>query len=64
METALFKVMRKKGIKPSDLVRMTHVRFTRISGFRTGADWPSKEQKALIAKALGVPIEEVFPAGR
>lgn len=54
------QLMLKKGISGNKLARLTGMKQTQISAFRTGKVFPTYEQAEKLAKALECTVQDFF----
>jgi transcriptional regulator with XRE-family HTH domain len=57
----LREIRREKSLSAVDIHVLTGIPFSRIYYIERGTYIPSNNQKEAIAKALGCPLEKVFP---
>jgi len=53
-----------RGVRQCDLAAAVGIHFTLLSQIEAGRRLPKPEDKKNLAKALGVPIEKLFPKGK
>jgi transcriptional regulator with XRE-family HTH domain len=57
----LREIRREKGLSAVDMNVLTGIPFSRLYYFERGTKTPATGEKTAIAKALGYPLEKVFP---
>ena len=59
--TPLKQTMYRLNVTQAELCRMTGIAYPQMNTYCNGGNTPGEKIMQLIANALGVPIEEVFP---